>query len=98
MELRGKGWILASLILTIIATVLSFILLAGTGYEFIALVSIIDIILVGACYNGFKKGIKGWAVFAVVWGIIAAIFQVSNGSFPIGGAILLIGGIIGLQD
>ena len=96
MELKGKGWIIASLVLTIIASLI--LILAAPTSEFMLILifsAVLDILLLSLCINGYSQGKKGWAIFAIIYGILTAIMNVYNGGIPIGGAILLIGGFVG---
>lgn len=94
MNLKGTGLILTSLILQIISTAVLFII----SGPLLGLLSLIDVALIAFAYRGYSNGEKGWATFATAYGIISIVMNLIQSIIPIGGIILLIGGIMGLTD
>lgn len=93
MKLKGTGLILTSLILQVISTLIVFVMMGPLG-----LLTLIDVALIAFAYRGYSNGEKGWATFATAYGIISIVMNLIQSIIPIGGIILLIGGIMGLSD
>jgi len=98
-KLNGSGFILASLIVLIVGFFmsLSFLLQHDLALPAIILLSMVDIILVSLCFAGYLRGSQGWALFAIIYGVLSIIFGLSSGDISIAGILLMIGGIIGYE-
>lgn len=93
MQLKGTTLMLVAFILQIIANILILIVLPPAGFFLL-----IDTVLIGFAYFGFKNGKKGWATFAIIYSILSIIFALMGGSFSIGGILMLIAGILAVSD
>ena len=93
MELKGTVLVLITMIIQIVINVIVFITLPPLG-----MIMLIDTALIAASYFGFKNGKKGWAIFAVAYGIISMIMTFSQGNVLNISILLLIAGVLALSD
>ena len=81
------------MIIQIVLNIIVLLLLPPVG-----LIILIDTALVIVTYVGFTKGIRGWAIFATVYGAISTILSFSQGNFLNIGVGIMIAGIIALTS
>ncbi len=93
MSLKGTTLLLITMIIQIILNVIILFALPAAG-TFI----LIDTALIIATYIGFKNGKRGWAVFALIYGIISMLISFSQGNFINISILVLIAGILALTD
>lgn len=92
-KLKGTTLMLVLMIIQLVLNTFVLITLPEVG----ALL-LIDTALVVATYIGFSKGTRGWAIFAVVYGILSFTFAFSQGTYLNIGILILVAGIIALND
>ena len=93
MELKGTVLVLITMIIQVIINAMVLIIFPPLG-----MIMLIDTMLIIASYFGFKNGKKGWAIFAVAYGIISMIMAFSQGNFLNISILLLIAGVLALSD
>ena len=93
MQLKGTVLMLVMMILQIILNVIILV-----GIPELGLMVLIDTILIILTYVYFKKGVKGWAIFALVYGIVSFAASAFQGSFLNIGLGVMVAGIIALTN
>jgi hypothetical protein len=93
MKLRGTVLMLVLMIIQIVLNVIIFLALPEVG-----LLVVIDTILIIVAYVGFNRGVRGWAIFAVVYGVISAGLSLIQGTVISIGLGMFIAGIVALTD
>jgi len=94
MNLKGTSLILATLIIQVLVIIYVFTILPSA-----ALLMCVDLALIVATYFGFKARKRGWATFAIIYGVVISVMAIMQGQlFNVSGLLLLIGGIMGAQD
>lgn len=93
-ELRGTKFILATMIIQVI---INIVILLFVDIQ-LALFMLLDTGLIIVAYIGFTKGKRGWAIFAIIYGMISLISSLIQGNLLNVGILLIIGGILGLKD
>ena len=93
--LQLKGTVLM-LVLMIIQMALNLFILVV--FPALGALLLIDTLLVSLTYLGFKKGVRGWAIFAVIYGALSTLMAFSQGTFFNIGILILVAGIIALMD
>ena len=94
MNLKGTGLVLTTIIIQVLVILYIFTILPMAG-----LLMCIDLALIIATYYGFKARKQGWAIFAIVYGVVIIALAIAQGSlFNISGILLLIAGILGVND
>lgn len=60
-----------------------------------SLLSLIDTVLIGFTYKGFTKGLKGWALFAILYGLVMLTVALIGKNYFNITPLYIIGGFIG---
>lgn len=86
MELKGTK---AVLTLAIIQSILNVILLITI--PILGAYVLVDTALIWLTFAGYKRGSRGWAIFALIYGTISLAMAIYNGNFlNIGVALMIV--------
>ncbi len=105
-HLKGKNWVLASMVLIVFSAVWTLVSTTDLNVMvFTAVYSLLSIVLVVLCYNGFKHKDRRWAIaamaiglFIVGIGIFGTALDLTNEVSLASGLVLFVGGIIGANN
>ena len=92
-KLKGTTLVLVLMVIQILINLFIIFTIPQMG-----LLMLIDTALIIFTYVGFNKGIRGWAIFAIVYGLVSALLSFSEGMYINLGLLLLVAGIFGLTD
>ncbi|MGM0435973.1 MAG: hypothetical protein ACQEQA_02885 [Bacillota bacterium] len=105
-HLKGKNWVLASLVLIVFSGVWTLVSTTAVNVlVFTAVYSVLCIVLIVLCYDGFKRKDRRWAIaamaiglFIVGIGIFGTALDLVNEVSLASGLVLFVGGIIGANN
>lgn len=104
--LKGINWVLASLVLIVISGIWTLVSATGVNVMvFTAVYSLLSIVLVVLCYNGFKRKDRRWAIAAMAIGLVivgigvfGTALDLTNEVSLASGLVLFVGGLIGANN
>jgi len=93
LKLKGTVLMLVLMIIQIVLNVFILMTMPEIGWIFL-----FDTVLIICTYIGFNKGVRGWAIFAVIYGAISTMIAFSQGTFLNIGVLVLVAGIVALAS